>query len=147
MCAEGRRKAEAAEKAAGAPDVSLSTLPQKLAATARPGAMETPHSAQEIQPEGKSPVSSVFSCQQHTECSMLSVYFNNPAGGGLDSGLNFRELLKLLLLLQTAQGFRLSMITPALQKLHEVDLHYNKVQQKACNVTTGNPILLTLFTG
>lgn len=143
VCVEGRGKAEAAEKAPGAPDVSPSTLPKKLAATARPGAMETPHSPQEIQPEGKSPDSSVFSYQQHTECSLLPVYFNNPAGGGLDSGFKFRERLKLLLLLQTAQCFRLSRITPALQKLQKVDLHYNKVQQKTLSVTTGKPILLT----
>lgn len=143
MCVEGRGKAEAAEKAAGAPDVSPSTLPQKLAAMARPGAMETPHSPQKIQPEGKSPDSSVFSCQQHTECSLLSVYFNNPAGGGFDPGLNFRGRLKLVLLLQTVQCFGLSMITPAPQKLHKVDLHYNKVQQRAHRITTGNPILLT----
>lgn len=45
VCAEGRGKTEAAEKATGASEASLSTLPQKLAATARPGAMETPHSA------------------------------------------------------------------------------------------------------
>lgn len=45
VCAEGRGKTEAAEKATGAPEASPSTLPQKPVATARPGAMETPHSA------------------------------------------------------------------------------------------------------
>lgn len=54
MCAEGRGKTEAAEKATGAPEAGPPTLPQKLAVTARPGAMETPHSAQTSQHTGES---------------------------------------------------------------------------------------------
>lgn len=54
---EGGGETEAAEEAAGAPEAGSSTLPHELAATARPGAMETPHSAQRSQQAGKSPVS------------------------------------------------------------------------------------------
>lgn len=54
VCAEGRGKTEATEKAAGVPETGPSTLSQNLVATARPGAMETPHSAQTSQRAGKS---------------------------------------------------------------------------------------------
>lgn len=50
---EGGGKTEAAEKATGAPEAGQSTLPQKPAAEARPGAMEMPHSAQTSKHAGK----------------------------------------------------------------------------------------------
>lgn len=52
VSAEGRGKTEAAEEAAGAPDTRPPTLPPRVAAAARPGAMETPRSAQTSQHGG-----------------------------------------------------------------------------------------------
>lgn len=92
MCAEGGGKADATDKATGVPEGSLSTLPQNPVATARPGPMETPHSAQTSQHTGKSPVMYTSVAHTHkkfpTKLSLppvLREHIKNP-GGALDSG-------------------------------------------------------------
>lgn len=69
VCAEGRGKTEGAEKATGAHQGGPSTLRQNFAATARPGAMEAPHSAEAGQHKGKS--SDVCFQQEAGNCTAL----------------------------------------------------------------------------
>lgn len=105
MCTEGRGKTEAAQKAAGASEASLPTLPQKLAATARPGTMETPHSAQTSQHGGKSPVLSVLDVgNMRSAFSWIRPAVNSPAPAGAVSSLplTLKSFWKMSLLQETA---------------------------------------------
>ena len=87
---EGRGETEAAEKATGALLYRPSTLPQKPAAAARPGAMETLHSAPTGQRKGEAPV---FSRQTHlSRLRPLTQHLEEPVEVLGDPGLTFHFL-------------------------------------------------------